>query len=134
MYLVYSILMGLAALLTAPYWLMQGLRRGKYLSNLTQRLGFRVPALRRLPLTRPSAIWIHAVSVGEVLSSMTLAKRLKEAYPKRPLIISTTTLTGNALAKERMPFADAVIYFPFDWAFIVRRTMMRRSRKPVPHE
>ena len=121
MYLVYSILMGLAALLTAPYWLMQGLRRGKYLSNLTQRLGFRVPALRRLPVTRPSAIWIHAVSVGEVLSSMTLAKRLKEAYPKRPLIISTTTLTGNALAKERMPFADAVIYFPFDWAFCVRR-------------
>jgi 3-deoxy-D-manno-octulosonic-acid transferase len=122
-YFVYSILMGLAALLTAPYWLMQGLRHGKYLSNLSERLGFSVPALEKLPACRPGAIWIHAVSVGEVLSGVALAKRLKEAYPTRPLVVSTTTLTGNALAKERMPFSDAVIYFPFDWAFCVRKLL-----------
>jgi 3-deoxy-D-manno-octulosonic-acid transferase len=122
-YLVYSILMGLAALLTAPYWLIQGLRHGKYLSNLGQRLGFSAPALQKLPAGRPGAIWIHAVSVGEVLSGVALAKRLKEAYPTRPLVVSTTTLTGNALAKERMPFSDAVIYFPFDWAFCVRKLL-----------
>jgi 3-deoxy-D-manno-octulosonic-acid transferase len=122
-YFVYSILMGLAALLTAPYWLIQGLRHGKYLSNLGQRLGFSVPALQKLPAGRPGAIWIHAVSVGEVLSGVALAKRLKEAYPTRPLVVSTTTLTGNALAKERMPFSDAVIYFPFDWAFCVRKLL-----------
>jgi 3-deoxy-D-manno-octulosonic-acid transferase len=122
-YFVYSILMCVAALLTAPYWLIQGLRRGKYLSNLGQRLGFSVPALEKLPGGRPGAIWIHAVSVGEVLSGVALAKRLKDAYPNRPLVVSTTTLTGNALAKERMPFADAVIYFPFDWAFCVRRLL-----------
>jgi 3-deoxy-D-manno-octulosonic-acid transferase len=52
-----------------------------------------------------------------------LARRLKEAYPERPLIISTTTITGNALARERMPFADAIIYFPFDWSFCVRRAL-----------
>jgi len=69
------------------------------------------------------AIWIHAVSVGEALSSITLARRLKEAYPDRPLIISTTTNTGQALARERLPFADAVIYFPLDWAFCVRRAL-----------
>jgi 3-deoxy-D-manno-octulosonic-acid transferase len=63
------------------------------------------------------------VSVGEALSSITLARRLKEAYPNRPLIISTTTNTGQALARERMPFADAVIYFPLDWAFCVRRAL-----------
>ena len=38
-YFVYSLLMGLAALLTSPYWLIQGLRHGKYLSNLRERLG-----------------------------------------------------------------------------------------------
>jgi 3-deoxy-D-manno-octulosonic-acid transferase len=48
---------------------------------------------------------------------------LKEAYPNRHLIISTTTNTGQALARERMPFADAVIYFPVDWAFCVRRAL-----------
>jgi 3-deoxy-D-manno-octulosonic-acid transferase len=122
-YLVYSILMGLAALITAPYWVIQGLRRGKYLSNLGERLGFSHPSLDRLPLERPGAIWIHAVSVGEALSGVALAKRLKGAYPKRPLVVSTTTLTGHALAKQRMPFADAVIYFPLDWAFSVRKIL-----------
>jgi len=115
--------MGLAALLLVPYWLVQGLRNGKYLSNLGERLGFSFPALAKLPANSTGAIWIHAVSVGEALSGITLARRLKETYPHRPLIISTTTQTGQALARDRMPFADAVIYFPLDWAFCVRRAL-----------
>jgi len=115
--------MGLAALLLVPYWLVQGLRNGKYLSNLGERLGFSFPALANLPANSTGAIWIHAVSVGEALSGITLARRLKETYPHRPLIISTTTQTGQALARDRMPFADAVIYFPLDWAFCVRRAL-----------
>src|SRR5258707_8742082 len=115
--------MGLAALLVAPYWLVQGLRHGKYLSNLAERLGFSFPALAKLSAGSNGAIWIHAVSVGEALSSITLARRLKEAYPNRPLIVSTTTQTGQALARERMPFADAIIYFPLDWAVFVRRAL-----------
>jgi 3-deoxy-D-manno-octulosonic-acid transferase len=122
-YFIYSLLMGFAALLLTPYWLVQSLRTGKYLSNLDQRLGFSFPSLAKLPAERPGAIWIHAVSVGEALSGVTLARRLKEAYPDRPLIVSTTTLTGHALARERMPFADAVIFFPLDWAFCVRRAL-----------
>ena len=122
-YFIYSLLLGFAALLLVPYWLVQGLRHGKYLSNLGQRLGLSFPSLAKLPAERPGAIWIHAVSVGETLSGVTLARRLKEAYPNRPLIVSTTTITGQALARERMPFADAVIYFPLDWIFCVRRAM-----------
>src|SRR6266436_1781541 len=122
-YFVYSLLMGFAALLLLPYWLVQGLRHGKYLSNLGQRLGFSFPSLANLPADLPAAIWLHAVSVGEALSGVTLARRLKEAYPDRPLIVSTTTITGQVLALQRMPFADAVIYFPLDWAFCVRRAM-----------
>ena len=123
MYFIYSLLMGLAALLLSPYWLVQGLRHGKYLSNLGERLGFSFPSLSKLPENRPGAIWIHAVSVGEALSGVTLARRLKQAYPDRPLVVSTTTMTGQALARERMPFADAIIYFPLDWAFCVRRVL-----------
>jgi 3-deoxy-D-manno-octulosonic-acid transferase len=122
-YFIYSLLMGFAALLLAPYWLVKGLRQGKYLANLGERLGFSFPALEKLPAQRPGAIWIHAVSVGEALSGVTLARRLKEAYPDRPLIISTTTITGQQLAHERMPFVDAIIYFPLDWMFCVRRAM-----------
>ena len=123
MYLVYSVLMGLAAIILTPYWLIQGVRHGKYLSNLKERLGLSFPALENLPAERPEAIWLHAVSVGEVLAGVTLAKRLKEQFPERALVVSTTTITGQALAKERMPFADAVIYFPLDWAFCAKRAL-----------
>ncbi len=123
MYFIYSFLMCLAALLLMPYWLVKGQRHGKYLSNLGERLGFSFPGLAKLPANSTGAIWIHAVSVGEALSGVTLARRLKEAYPERPLIVSTTTMTGQTLARERMPFADAIIYFPLDWAFCVRRAL-----------
>jgi 3-deoxy-D-manno-octulosonic-acid transferase len=122
-YFIYSFLTGLAALLLTPYWLVQGLRHHKYLSNLRERLGFSFPGLDKLPADRPGTIWIHAVSVGEALSGVALARRLKDAHPARPLIISTTTITGQTLARERMPFADAILYFPLDWAFCVRRAM-----------
>jgi 3-deoxy-D-manno-octulosonic-acid transferase len=122
-YFIYSLLMGFAALLLVPYWVVQGLRHGKYLSNLGGRLGLSFPSLAKLPAERCGAIWLHAVSVGETLSSVTLARRLKEAYPDRPLVVSTTTITGQALARERMPFADAVIYFPLDWTFCIQRAM-----------
>ena len=123
MYFVYSFLMGAAALLLLPYWLIKGLRHKKYLSNLRERLGLSTDSLDKLPTDRLGAIWLHAVSVGELLSSMALAKRLKEAYPNRPLVVSTTTITGQSLARERMHFADAVFYFPLDWSFCVRRVL-----------
>lgn len=121
MYFIYSLLMGLAALLLTPYWVVKGLRHGKYFSNLKERLGFSFPALAKLREDRAGSIWIHAVSVGEVLSGVTLARQLKAAHPDRPLIVSTTTITGQTLARERLPFADAIIYFPLDWGFCVRR-------------
>jgi len=122
-YFIYSFLMGAAALLLLPYWLVRGLREGKYLANLRERLGLSTAALDKLPADRAGAIWIHAVSVGELLSSIALAKRLKEAYPGRPLVVSTTTITSQSLARERMPFADAIFYFPLDWNFCVRRVL-----------
>jgi 3-deoxy-D-manno-octulosonic-acid transferase len=123
-YLVYSVLMGLAAVLLTPFWLIQGIRHGKYLSNLKERLGLSFPALEKLPPKEAGPIWLHAVSVGEVLAGLTLANRLKEEFPERSLVVSTTTITGQALAKERMPCADAVIYFPLDWAFCARRALV----------
>ncbi len=139
MFLIYSVLMGLAALALTPYWLIQSARHGKYLANLGQRLGFSFPGIRSVPGSAPEsekaaalrpkrtalqgAIWLHAVSVGEVLSSVALARQLKAENPYRPLIISTTTMTGQALARERLNFADGFLYFPLDWVFAVRRAL-----------
>jgi 3-deoxy-D-manno-octulosonic-acid transferase len=127
-YFIYSLLLGIAALVLTPYWLVQGLLHGKYFSNLLERLGLSYPSFKE-GTNRQGAILLHAVSVGEVLSGISLARRLKEAYPQRPLIISTTTITGNKLARERILFADAIIYFPLDWAFCVRRAL--KAIKPA---
>ena len=76
MYFIYSALMAVAVIVTGPYWLIQGLRYRKYLSNLRERLGLALPTVAAPPTGRPGAIWIHAVSVGEALSGVALAKRL----------------------------------------------------------
>lgn len=123
MYLLYSILTAAGMLLTLPYWLVQGLRRGKYLHSLPQRLGFLPTHLGEQANGPEGALWIHCVSVGEALAAVPLARRLKEEFPRRRLVITTTTATGQQVARERMTFADAVFYFPLDWGVAVRAAL-----------
>ena len=126
MYALYSLLTAAGMLLLSPYFLLRGLIQGKYLSNIPERLGWRFPpelCNKNLPGSTEKAIWIHAVSVGEVLAVLPLAQQLKRRFPLRRLVVSTTTATGQKLARERMPFADAVFYFPLDWRGPVRRAL-----------
>jgi len=124
MYFLYSVIATAVLLLLAPYFLVRGLVRGKNLRNLPERLGLRFPPeLARAGAGSQRGIWLHAVSVGEVLAALPLARSLKERFPERRLVISTTTETGQALARERMKFADAVFYFPLDLPGAVRRTL-----------
>ncbi len=126
MYALYSLLMAAGLLLLSPYFLLRGLIQGKYLSNIPERLGWRFPPGLRRAISSSSpekAIWIHAVSVGEVLAVLPLAQQLKKKFPLRSLVVSTTTVTGQKIARERMPFADAVFYFPLDWRDPVRRAL-----------
>ena len=83
-YFIYSFLLAVAALALVPYWLVQGLRHGKYLSNLGQRLGLSYPGLQKFAASK-EAILLHAVSVGEVLSGVTLARKLKDSL-SRPAV------------------------------------------------
>ena len=126
MYALYSLLTAAGLLLLSPYFLIRGLIQGKYLSNIPERLGWRFPPeLHRGRSASPAekSIWIHAVSVGEVLAVLPLVKQLKLKYPLRRLVVSTTTVTGQKIARDRMPFADAVFYFPLDWRGPVRRAL-----------
>jgi 3-deoxy-D-manno-octulosonic-acid transferase len=126
MYALYSVLTALGMLLLSPYFLLRGLIQGKYLSNIPERLGWRFPAELRdenSAVPENKSIWIHAVSVGEVLAVLPLAQQLKKIFPLRRLVVSTTTVTGQKLARERMPFADAIFYFPLDWRGPVRRAL-----------
>src|SRR5258708_33082392 len=89
-YFIYSLLMGLAALLLVPYWLVQGLRHGKYIYNLGERPGFSFPALDKMPWHSTGATLIHSVRVGEGLSLSSIAARMREGYTQLPLLIPTT--------------------------------------------
>jgi 3-deoxy-D-manno-octulosonic-acid transferase len=123
MYFLYSVFITAGLIVLAPYFLIRGLRRGKNLRNLPERLGLRFPPELAADGNSRGAIWLHAVSVGEVLAALPLARSLKERFPERRLAISTTTETGQALACERMNFADAVFYFPLDLPGAVRRAL-----------
>jgi|SRR5579864_251659 len=116
MYLLYSTLLALALLLGSPYWIFEALRHRKYRKGLFERLG-RVPA-RLHESSRPS-IWVHAVSVGEVLAVSELVRAIRREFPEYRVVISTTTDTGQKLAASRFG-ADSVFYFPFDFAFSLR--------------
>ncbi len=126
MYALYSLLTAAGMLLLSPYFLLRGLIQGKYLSNIPERLGWRFPSELRggSEGAREKSIWIHAVSVGEVLAVLPLAQQIKKRFPLRRLVVSTTTVTGQKLARERLPFADAVFYFPLDWRGPVRRSLV----------
>src|ERR1700687_5861221 len=126
MYALYSLLTAAGMLLLSPYFLLRGLIQGKYLSNIPERLGWKFPPELHgggSPDSTEKPIWIHAASVGEVLAALPLAQHLKKRFPLRRLVVSTTTVTGQKIARERMPFADAVFYFPLDWRGPVRRAL-----------
>jgi len=119
-YALYSLLSLATFVVVSPYFVYQAIRYKKYIGSLRQRLGF-------LPITfnidGEESIWIHAVSVGEALTARALAADLKSRYPRLRLFVSTTTIAGQQIARRTLQDADAVFYFPFDWTFIVRRTL-----------
>jgi 3-deoxy-D-manno-octulosonic-acid transferase len=120
MYTIYSVAIVLFFAILSPYFLYQAIRYRKYIRNLPQRLGY-------LPLSfnfdGEESIWIHAVSVGEVLTARALLPQLRERYPRLRIFLSTTTITGNQVARTNVHDVDGVFYFPLDLPPIVRRTM-----------
>jgi 3-deoxy-D-manno-octulosonic-acid transferase len=117
MYLLYSLLLAFAMVAGLPFWLFQAIRHGKYTHGLGERLG-RVPRRLLKTLHQPT-IWIHAVSVGEVLAISGLAAQLQIDLPEYRIVVSTTTDTGQKLAREKFGEAN-VFYFPLDFAFCIK--------------
>jgi len=118
MYLLYSILLSIGVLLMLPMFL---LRREKYASGFRQRLG-NYPKFKR---EGHDVIWLHCVSVGETNAARPLVEQLRKEFPNYRLVISTTTKTGQELARKIFADkADATVYFPFDWKFSVRRALV----------
>ena len=118
MYLLYSILYAIALLISSPYWLVRMVQEGKYRAGLKERLGS-IPAGLKRAATPHQSIWIHAVSVGEVLAISGLVNALRKQFPERNIYVSTTTLTGQTLAREKFGF-ERVFYLPLDLPFAIK--------------
>jgi 3-deoxy-D-manno-octulosonic-acid transferase len=144
MYLVYSMAFTATFVAMLPYFIYKAIRHGKYADSLKERLGF----LGWSTGSHSRVIWVHAVSVGEFLAAEPLIQRIIRELPGHSVVVSTTTLPGQKLARDRMvkcargPDAiewaspdgkqarselegdcRGVFYFPFDWRFAIKRTL-----------
>jgi 3-deoxy-D-manno-octulosonic-acid transferase len=122
LYFAYSVLLAVAFVLALPYYLWRDRHSGRYRRTFRQRMG-RLPDA--LPAPPSPSVWVHAVSVGETLTARPLLRALKERFPDRPLFLSTTTITGAAVAQRDAGGADGVLFAPFDWPVPVRRVLGR---------
>ena len=120
MHFLYTLTIVVLAVLLSPWFLYQAIRYRKYVRSLAQRMG-RLPV--SFNLDGDESIWIHAVSVGEALSARALIGELRARYPGLKLFLSTTTLTGQQIARTRLQELDAVFFLPFDLPIFVNRTL-----------
>lgn len=120
MYALYSVLIVVFAVAVSPWLVYQAVRYRKYVGSLSQRLGY-LPVSFNID-AEPS-IWIHAVSVGELLTARPLIASLRAKHPSLRIFLSTTTMSAQQLARRNPLDVDGVFYFPFDLGFVVRRTL-----------
>jgi 3-deoxy-D-manno-octulosonic-acid transferase len=105
------------------------MRDRRYFAGLAERLGFLPAAIHT---TGPGAIWFHAVSVGEVFSSVELIRTLRAAHPRARMYVSTTTLAGRETADRKLEgLADGVFFAPLDYRSVVRRVLRRLQPSAV---
>ncbi len=119
-HVVYTLAVILLAVILSPWFIYQALRYRKYVGSLGQRMGV-LPVSFNLDCDE--SIWIHAVSVGEALTARALIPELRARYPGLKIFLSTTTMTGQQIARERLSDVDAVFFFPFDLQPFVSRTL-----------
>lgn len=122
---IYRCLFPVAFTLMLPGFLARMLRRGNYRHKFGQRLGL-YSAADRARLEPGGWTWIHAVSVGEMMMGLKLARTLQAARPGLRVLISTTTSTGYAVAREQIAKSGdglELVYYPLDATSMVRRAL-----------
>jgi 3-deoxy-D-manno-octulosonic-acid transferase len=137
MYLLYGFLYSIALFFLLP---IHYLKRPKELRKrwLREKFGFFdssliTPKSLLPPFTKGGGggiIWVHAVSVGEVMAALPFVKRLRERYPTKGIILSTITDTGQKVAREGAPEGTSVFYLPFDITFVLK-TVLKRVKPEI---
>jgi 3-deoxy-D-manno-octulosonic-acid transferase len=121
MYLIYSFLFTLGVLLTAPYYIWK--RRDELVgARWRERFGLLPESFQQ---AERGAIWVHAVSVGETLAVVRLARDLRALFPDRKIFLSSVTPAGRAAGETRLPSVAGRFYLPLDWRTAVGAALRR---------
>ncbi|HTV43238.1 MAG TPA: 3-deoxy-D-manno-octulosonic acid transferase [Candidatus Sulfotelmatobacter sp.] len=119
---LYNILFTVFFILATPYYFYRMARRGNWRNGFWQRFGIYGPSLKHA-VTNRHVLWVHAVSVGEVLLLIQFIRALEARAPNLKFVVSTTTTTGMGILRQRLPTHISKIYYPIDQAGIVARAL-----------
>jgi len=122
MYTAYNIILFISSLFLLPYYLLKMTFTGKYRKSLGPKFGLIEPGILKTMEGHPR-IWVHAVSVGEVTAAAPIVSSLRENFPSACIILSTSTETGQAMARRMATDATSYIYYPLDIPFVIRRVL-----------
>ncbi len=122
MFFIYNLLMLVVGLFAIPYYAIRMWTTGKYRKSLTRKFGYVEPRFFEA-LEGTPRIWIHAVSVGEVTAAAPIVASLREHYPGACLVFSTSTETGQDMARRMVKDASAFLYYPLDIPWVIRKML-----------
>ena len=119
---LYNILFRIFFLLSSPYYFMRMRRRGNWQTGFRERFG-KFNVVFKQSITNRQVLWLHAVSVGEVNVCTQLIRALEPRMPNLKMVVSTTTTTGMAELKKKLPTLISKIYYPLDLRKYVSRAL-----------
>lgn len=125
MYILYNLLfLVVFVVFIIPYYTYRLFTEKGFSRRFKQSLGH-VEASEIAKVMRKDCIWIHGASVGEIVATSPLVKQIRKAMPDRPVLVSAFTVGGYNMAKQIIPEADAIIYFPLDLPFVAESIVKR---------
>ncbi len=127
MFIFYNLMLHLGLLVLAPFYAFKIMWAGKYRKSIGPKFGM-IPNSIFAEMKGNPRIWIHAVSVGEVTAAAPIIKTLREQIPQACIILSTSTETGQEMARKIVFGVTSFIYFPLDLPLVVRKFL--QNTKP----
>ena len=125
MYFIYNVLIILVLIFfIIPYYSYRLLTEKGFSRRFRQSLG-NVKNSEIEKVMRKDCVWIHGASVGEIVATSPLVKQIRKEMPGRPILVSAFTVGGYDMAKQIIPEADAIIYFPLDLPFVAESLVKR---------
>jgi 3-deoxy-D-manno-octulosonic-acid transferase len=121
-YILYNLLFGAFGVGVLPFFLAKVIFSREKRKVFAQKLGF-IPEKTLAGMKGKPRIWVHAVSLGEVSAAHPLIRKLREVYPEACLMLSTGTVSGQKIARERVLEATGTFFFPLDFPFVVRKVI-----------